>query len=158
MAREAGLGDPDLIFFRRWEEVLRGEFPASVLRGRKVAHEAFHRFEFPVRLSHRPALPVGLALGVSAGLAEGLLVRPEEAGRSGADEILLTRLLTPDLAVHFGRVRGILAERGGLLSHLAILARERGVPVVMDPAAFGRLRPGDRVRLDGSAGTVITVL
>ncbi|MBK9057539.1 MAG: hypothetical protein IPL82_06870 [Elusimicrobia bacterium] len=40
----------------------------------------------------------------------------------------------------------------GGLSHLAILARERGVPVVVDPAARRRLRAGVRVRLDGGAG------
>ena len=46
-------------------------------------------------------------------------------------------------------------ERGGMLSHAAIVAREVGIPVVVDVAqATSALHDGDRVRVDGSTGLV----
>jgi pyruvate,water dikinase len=50
---------------------------------------------------------------------------------------------------------GLVAEVGGQLSHGAIVAREYGIPAVMDIYhATQRLRDGQRVRLDGERGTV----
>jgi pyruvate,water dikinase len=49
-------------------------------------------------------------------------------------------------------------ETGGVLSHGAIVARELGLPAVAGlPGAPQRLRSGQRLRVDGGAGTV-TVL
>ena len=46
-------------------------------------------------------------------------------------------------------------ERGSLLSHSAVLARELGIPAVVGIAGIvDTLRDGERVRIDGSAGTV----
>ncbi|MGB3519613.1 MAG: glycerol-3-phosphate acyltransferase [Elainellaceae cyanobacterium] len=53
------------------------------------------------------------------------------------------------------RAGGLIAEVGGRLSHGAILAREYGIPAVMNVQnAMQWLRDGQRVRLDGEAGTV----
>lgn len=53
---------------------------------------------------------------------------------------------------------GVIAQRGSVLSHGLILAREYGLPAVTGvPDALDRLPPGTRVRLDGWSGT-ITVL
>jgi pyruvate,water dikinase len=58
----------------------------------------------------------------------------------------------------FVRARGLVMETGGVLSHGAIVAREFGLPAV---AGLGgvvrRLKTGQRLRVDGSRGTV-TVL
>jgi rifampicin phosphotransferase len=49
----------------------------------------------------------------------------------------------------------VIAERGSLLSHSAIVAREMGVPCVVAVKGVTRwLSTGDTVRLDGGAGTV----
>jgi pyruvate,water dikinase len=49
----------------------------------------------------------------------------------------------------------VIAETGGKLSHGAIVAREYGIPAVMDiHGATDLLRDGQKVRIDGSRGTV----
>ncbi len=58
----------------------------------------------------------------------------------------------------FVRARGLVMERGGVLSHGAIVAREYGLPAVSGlPGVQHRLRTGQRLRIDGGRGTV-TVL
>jgi pyruvate,water dikinase len=70
-------------------------------------------------------------------------------------EILVARHTDPGWIAVFANAAGVIAERGSLLSHSAIVAREMGVPCVValkDATAW--LRTGDLVRLDGGAGTV----
>jgi pyruvate,water dikinase len=53
------------------------------------------------------------------------------------------------------RAGGLIAEAGGRLSHGAIIAREYGIPAVMDVHnATWLLQDGQRVRIDGSKGIV----
>jgi phosphohistidine swiveling domain-containing protein len=53
------------------------------------------------------------------------------------------------------RAGGLIAEVGGRLSHGAIVAREYGIPAVMDiHNATQVLRDGQRVRIDGQQGIV----
>lgn len=53
-------------------------------------------------------------------------------------------------------VAGVVTETGGVLSHAAIVARERRVPAVLGVADATRLVPdGAQVTLDGAAGTVV---
>nr|WP_293153140.1 PEP-utilizing enzyme [Okeania sp. SIO2C9] len=53
------------------------------------------------------------------------------------------------------RAKGIIAEVGGQLSHGAIIAREYGIPAVMNVSgAMTRLQDGQKVRVDGYRGTV----
>jgi len=50
---------------------------------------------------------------------------------------------------------GLISEVGGILSHGAIIAREYGIPAIMDiPYATQRLEDGMRVRIDGKTGIV----
>ncbi|MFM7140706.1 MAG: PEP-utilizing enzyme, partial [Alphaproteobacteria bacterium] len=49
----------------------------------------------------------------------------------------------------------IVLEMGGLLSHGAIVARELGIPAVVDVAGATRmLRTGDLVTVDGTTGEI----
>jgi pyruvate,water dikinase len=68
---------------------------------------------------------------------------------------VVTEHLDPRLAAHIGSVAAIVAETGNVLSHLAILAREHGVTVVIgDRTARQRLAPGALVEVDGTTGRV----
>jgi pyruvate,water dikinase len=50
----------------------------------------------------------------------------------------------------------VVVEEGGPLSHAAIVARELGIPAVTNvPGAAARVRTGDRLTVDGDAGTVV---
>ncbi len=94
----------------------------------------------------------GGPVGVSAGRVVGIVSHdPLDA----AGKVLVVRTLDPGLAAAVGVAAGLVAEQGGPLSHLAILAREFGVPAVTAMAgAASTLRAGERVLVDGGAGTV----
>jgi phosphotransferase system enzyme I (PtsI) len=76
----------------------------------------------------------------------------------GSNAILVTHDLTPSLTVQIDRERiaGIATDAGTRTSHVAILARSLGLPAVVGLLdATSRLAAGDRVILDGSAGTLV---
>ncbi|MBK8126653.1 MAG: hypothetical protein IPK56_08080 [Elusimicrobia bacterium] len=139
--------DTDLAFFG----TLSGDVPEAVCRVRREAHRAGEGFRGPPRLAPEVDKGSGPGRGVSPGVAKGVLVGPDD-GEGLSDPIYWLEDLSIERAPLLDRARGLLVDRGGTLSHLAILARERGVPVVVDPAARRRLRAGVRVRLDGGAG------
>ena len=99
----------------------------------------------------------GLAAG--AGVAEGK-VRVLQAGRELADriepgEILVARTTDVGLTPLFLLAAGVVTELGGPLSHAALVAREYGVPTVVNvTGATLVLRTGELVRVDGNRGIV----
>lgn len=75
-----------------------------------------------------------------------------------AGDVLVTRTLDPGLAPLLPVLGGLVAETGSVLSHLAILARELGVPTVVGVAgALERFPPGSVVVVDGTTGEVRAV-
>jgi phosphotransferase system enzyme I (PtsP) len=73
------------------------------------------------------------------------------------DTILLARNLGPAELLEYDRrrLKGVLLEEGSLTSHVVIVARAMGVPVLGRVPGLRRLvREGDRVLVDGDAGTV----
>lgn len=92
----------------------------------------------------------GAALGLAA-----VVLDVAQAGRVQAGQILVTRQTDPGWATVFFLVHGLVIERGGMLSHGAIIAREYGIPAVIGVADATRLiRDGDRLRVDGDLGLV----
>ena len=76
----------------------------------------------------------------------------------GANAILITHDLTPSLTVQLDRecIVGIATDSGTRTSHVAILARSLGLPAVVGLlSATTRIKSGDRVILDGAAGTLM---
>ncbi len=68
---------------------------------------------------------------------------------------LVARVAGPALTAVLPRVAGVVAERGGSTSHLAALARERGIPAVLGvPGATRHIPEGAVVAVDGVAGVV----
>jgi len=103
-----------------------------------------------------PGAPTG-GLGVSAGVAVGpaRVILPGEALRLEPGEILVTPVLDAALGPLLATAAGAVAEIGGMLSHGAVVARELGVPCVVDVGdATRRFRNGQRLLVDGGAGTV----
>jgi pyruvate,water dikinase len=101
------------------------------------------------RLNGHPA-------GVGWGAGRACVVNCEcELGRVGPGDVLITRVAGPSLASVLMRVAGVVAERGGSTSHLASLARERGIPMVLGVQdATHRIPDGVQVAVDGVAGVV----
>jgi pyruvate,water dikinase len=72
-----------------------------------------------------------------------------------AGAILVAERTDPGWAPLFPAASGLLVERGSLLSHSAIVAREMGIPaIVAVPGLMERLHDGMIVEMDGSAGTI----
>lgn len=95
----------------------------------------------------------GANTGVSVGRAEGRCVH--DPGSIQAGEILVVRTLDPSLAAVLPRIAGLIAETGSPLSHLAILAREFGVPAVVNvEGALALYPPGTSVVIDGTTGEI----
>jgi pyruvate,water dikinase len=70
-------------------------------------------------------------------------------------EVLVAERTDPGWVVLFSVAAGVLVERGSVLSHSAIIAREMAIPtIVAIPGVTRWLRDGDRVRLDGRSGIV----
>jgi len=70
-------------------------------------------------------------------------------------EILVAKRTDPGWVPLFPSASALLVERGSLLSHSAIVAREMGIPAVVGIVGLmTTLKSGMRVRMDGTAGTV----
>jgi phosphohistidine swiveling domain-containing protein len=70
-------------------------------------------------------------------------------------EILVTARTDPGWVPLYPSISGLLVERGSLLSHSAIVAREMGKPsIVSIPGLTKVLKTGMRIRMDGKAGTI----
>jgi phosphohistidine swiveling domain-containing protein len=98
-------------------------------------------------------------LGVSAGLAEGIARVVQDVngfGKLKQGDILVTRSTTAAFNVVLPLLAGIVTDRGGTLSHSAIVAREYGIPAVVGSREATRLIPdGARIRVDGTRGEAV---
>jgi rifampicin phosphotransferase len=83
------------------------------------------------------------------------VIRSDADLRALSGEIVVLPAIDPSLALIFPVVGGLVAEMGGILSHAAILAREYGVPAVVNVKDVTRLlHDGDRIELDGTTGRI----
>ena len=98
----------------------------------------------------------GHPAGVGWGSGRACVVNCEcELSRVGPGDILVTKVAGPFLSQVLTRVAGVVAELGGSTSHLASLARERGIPAVFGVLeATKRIPDGAQVAVDGIAGVV----
>jgi phosphohistidine swiveling domain-containing protein len=78
-----------------------------------------------------------------------------EAGKINKGDILVTRQTDPGWAMVFPLISGLIVERGGALSHGAIVAREFGIPAVVGIENITKiLKDNDQIILDGDAGKI----
>ncbi|MES3031053.1 MAG: PEP/pyruvate-binding domain-containing protein [Patescibacteria group bacterium] len=67
---------------------------------------------------------------LSYGFAQGILGTKEMLDRDEKVDILISPTIDPSLVEYFSRIKGVVTETGGELSHAAILAREYGIPML----------------------------
>jgi len=98
----------------------------------------------------------GHPAGVGWGSGRACVVQCEcELSRVAAGDVLVIRAAGPALSQVLPRVSAVVSELGGSTSHLASLARERGIPMVLGvPEATQRIPEGAQVAVDGVAGVV----
>lgn len=100
-----------------------------------------------------------VGLPASAGVVEGRarVLAPGAPALDGveAGEILVSRTTDVGLSPLFLVAAAVVTELGGPLSHAALVAREYGIPAVVNvPGATAAIRTGDRLRVDGDRGIV----
>jgi phosphohistidine swiveling domain-containing protein len=98
-----------------------------------------------------------LGLGVCPGRARGRVrvVRPETIEDLEPGEILVAEVTDVGYTVAFSYAAAVVTELGGPMSHAAVVAREFGVPCVVDAhGATRRLPPGALVEVDGGTGEI----
>jgi phosphohistidine swiveling domain-containing protein len=115
--------------------------------------------EWRAQSEDRSGVLAGLA--ASPGVVEGparVIFRADQLDELKQGEILVAPSTSPSWTPVFARIVAAVSDIGGVMSHAAIVAREYGLPAVVGAAgATKRIRTGDRLRVDGTAGTV-TVL
>ena len=156
---------------------------AQTILSRRDAHAMAFQFETPNTISlhdgehYRPdssrrnngarageAAAQGTTLtgtGACSGVAEGtarVLGSMAEAARFQKGDILVAKQTDPGWGPLFVLAGGLVLERGGLLSHGAIVAREFGIPAVVGAeGAFTGIAEGSLLKVDGDAGTIVVI-
>jgi pyruvate,water dikinase len=95
-------------------------------------------------------------------ISSGVVTGPARVVRSAADwvhvrpgDIVIVPVIDPGMAPLFGIAAGLVAELGGTLSHGAIIAREYGLPAVVNVSGAMRLlADGKQITLNADAGHV----
>lgn len=94
----------------------------------------------------------------AGGMVEGVarvIIDPADGDRLQPGEVLVTSITNVGWTPLFPRASAVVTDIGAPLSHAAIVARELGIPAVVGTGtATMRINSGDRIRVDGSAGTV----
>jgi pyruvate,water dikinase len=112
-----------------------------------------HRPPATRRRRHQRAGDGRAGTGAGGGRGSGVVHGGDGPPDPGA--VLVVRTLDPNLAPLLPRLGGLVAETGSVLSHLAILAREFGVPTAVGvDDAVTRFPAGTTVVVDGTTGEV----
>ena len=93
----------------------------------------------------------------SCGCVEGEVVVIDNVSETKdvKDKILVTKMTDPGWVFLLVEAKGIITEKGSLLSHTAIISRELNIPSVVGVHnVCNILKTGDRVRLNGNTGEI----
>ena len=86
---------------------------------------------------------------------QGILEEPEDFPRLKMDDIIVCPYTSPAWTPIFPKIRGVVTDSGGILTHAAITAREYGIPAVVGTWVGTRsIKEGDIIRIDGTEGVV----
>ncbi len=170
LARRWSLGR-DIYFLRRSElrELVRrrDELCEEIAR-RRVRWCALGRLDLPDVIDSRELDGLGIpgsieawrelaGVAVAPGIARGpaaIVTDPAAAGELGTGYVLVCPSTDPGWTVLFLGASALVVERGGMLSHGAIVARDHGIPAVVCPDATRRFKSGEQLRVDGDRGRV----
>ncbi len=178
LAREKALAHANDIYYLRIDEVekyIRKPFNLkSIVAKRKAEYEIFaqlpgysklifaeHEFDkLPTAInSHEQKLSKESLRGTpcSGGkvTAKVLVVESVQDLQNAQGRVLVTRSTDPGWVFALSTAKGVISERGSLLSHTAIISRELNVPAVVGVKdATKILHTGDLVALDGDTGEI----
>lgn len=160
-AERAGFENAKNIYFANFANVLNNKLAESSCIKNKNFYDLYNHFTLPNSITSILIFKKSKTFGVSSGLANGIL-QSQAVINVEIDEnrkyILYTEILSPDLTKYFDKISGIVSNNGGLLSHLAIMAREKNIPVIIGfSIKDSKFKLGDYVQIDGSNGKIVKV-
>jgi pyruvate,water dikinase len=146
----------------------RREFDAYRAEADRLPADRFETFGMPYHKNLFRAAPAAVTAASTGdgalrgtGCCPGERTGPVKVVRSPADdlrlsgEILVAERTDPGWVPLYPSISGLLIERGSILSHSAIVAREMGLPTIVGiPGLTARLTTGMVVRMDGASGVV----
>lgn len=97
---------------------------------------------------------------VSPGVAEGIvhIIFDPRGAQLAPGEILVCPGTDPAWTPLFMAAGGLITEVGGMMTHGSVVAREYGIPAVVGVhQATTRLKDGQRIRIDGTAGKIMVL-
>jgi rifampicin phosphotransferase len=179
--QDGALNKPEDIFYLELQELkgsLDGYLTVEDIRKmvnlRKESYEEYATQETPPRISTRGPVywnnqlveeeeivelkdgqigGTGCCPGIVEGIVKIILEPSDNMELNG--EILVTLRTDPGWIPLYPSLSGLLVERGGLLSHSAIVAREMGLPAIVGIKGLTQhLKSGMKIRMDGKAGTI----
>ncbi len=175
LCRQGLINRADDVFFCAWSDlfsILHKEWNGDGLKAlvdfRKLSHkqkealpapDIIHRekpvFSEPVGPGSGDCLPgVAAATGKASGIAR-LIAHPSEGYRLHPGEILVAPSTDPAWTPLFLKAAAVVMETGGFLSHGAIVAREYGIPAVVNVAGVMHIiQDGQEIVVDGYTGRV----
>jgi pyruvate,water dikinase len=149
---------------------------AEIIPIRKAEHKAALRFQPPLALPQMKVFGFDLmslkakqkrrskgdeikGVATSPGKATGtarILHGPADFSRMNPGDVLVASITTPAWTPLFAMASAVVTDVGGPLSHGSIVAREYGIPAVLGTGvATRRIRDGQTITVDGSAGIVV---
>jgi phosphohistidine swiveling domain-containing protein len=168
LLQQGSLKCADDIFYLTWDEItaLRTSAPErsqlqSLIRRRRLTHMRRNRAQPPLTINieyRAPQRGVGVLTGqcASPGIAEGtvrLVLDPATDGEIKSGEILVAPYTDPAWTPLFLGAAAIVVETGSYLSHAGTIARELGIPCLVDVAGvMTSLRNGQRLCVDATQG------
>lgn len=167
LERDGRMPDGALVPFLTYEELTllvtrRVDLALDLLAERRQRHDAAQAPPFPARfrvsdlgrpIAERRAGESGGGTGASAGEATGPVTHDSNDPPAGS--ILVVRTLSPGIGPLLTRLAGVVSETGSVLAHLAILAREAGVPAVVGHlGALDEFAEGTVITVDGTTGCI----
>jgi pyruvate,water dikinase len=174
LVEEGRLPDSDAVYFLFHEELeeLAREASGHPLRDETLARREILAYQetlrFPEVSVGRPQPEHAIHAGadervvvgkpVSRGCVTGrvrVVQTLEEAESLEPGEILVAPITDVGWTPYFAIISGLVTDVGSAVSHGAVVAREYGLPAVLNTRnATSILRTGERVRLDGDRGTI----
>ncbi|MCQ6562802.1 PEP-utilizing enzyme [Paenibacillus mendelii] len=98
----------------------------------------------------------------SRGSAQGracIALDKEDFHQIQRGDILVTTMTTPEFIEVAHLISGLITDRGGIVCHAAILAREFNIPCIVGcQTATTTIKNGDQIRLDAISGIVVSVI
>lgn len=133
----------------------RGAAGASFTWPQLLAAQDLLAGELPVSSDPNVLLGTACCPGIVEGIVRVVVNMSDAQGLNG--EILVTERTDPGWVPLYPACSGLLIERGSLLSHSAVVARELGLPTIVGVRGglVSRLKTGMRVRMDAARGEIV---